>query len=72
MGWPINWTSIDPLPEAVTLGWEVDPADMEEGPIPRVATGVKDRAARLRAIGNGQVPACAAEAWRLLMEVIDE
>ena len=32
----------------------------------RVAKGVQDRVARLKAIGNGQVPACAALAWRLL------
>lgn len=32
----------------------------------RVAHGVAARVDRLRAIGNGQVPLCAAEAWRLL------
>jgi hypothetical protein len=36
------------------------------GSIPRVATGIKNRVARLKAIGNGQVPACAALAWRVL------
>lgn len=41
--------------------WGVEPADL-----PRVASGVQDRVARLRAIGNGQVPLCAAVAWRLL------
>ncbi|MFA5187090.1 MAG: hypothetical protein WC551_11460 [Patescibacteria group bacterium] len=104
MGWPIGWTSLEPLPEAITLGWKVDSADMEavkeigiptramnvrserfrgsgkapnpgelakfhdggSGPIPRVATGVKDRVARLKAIGNGQVPQCMAAAWRVL------
>jgi hypothetical protein len=39
-----------------------------EDAIPRVATGVAHRVDRLKAIGNGQVPLCAAEAWRLLME----
>jgi len=34
--------------------------------VPRVATGVKERVARLKAIGNGQVPACAALAWSIL------
>jgi len=32
----------------------------------RVAHGVAARVDRLKAIGNGQVPLCAAEAWRLL------
>jgi hypothetical protein len=27
-----------------------------------------DRISRLKAIGNGQVPLCAATAWRLLNE----
>lgn len=36
------------------------------GSIPRVAIGIKDRVNRLKAIGNGQVPQCAALAWRIL------
>jgi len=32
----------------------------------RVAHGVADRVDRLKAIGNGQVPLCAATAWRVL------
>jgi len=34
----------------------------------RVADGVADRVDRLKAIGNGQVPLCAATAWRILSE----
>lgn len=34
--------------------------------VPRVATGIKNRQARLRAIGNGQVPIVVAIAWELL------
>ena len=34
--------------------------------IPRVATGIKSRADRLKAIGNGQVPQVAAMAWNIL------
>ena len=41
-------------------GWEIEPA------VGRVANGVANRLDRLKAIGNGQVPQCAAEAWRLL------
>ncbi len=36
------------------------------GPIPRIATGVKDRVNRLKALGNGQVPQCMELAWRIL------
>lgn len=41
--------------------WPPEPAG-----VPRVATGVQNRVARLKAIGNGQVPQCAALAWRIL------
>jgi hypothetical protein len=37
-----------------------------EDAIPRVANGVAARVDRLKAIGNGQVPLCAATAWQLL------
>jgi len=40
--------------------WEVEPD------VDRVAHGVAARVDRLKAIGNGQVPLCAATAWRLL------
>ena len=40
--------------------WSVEPA------VGRVAHGVAHRVDRLKAIGNGQVPLCAATAWRLL------
>jgi DNA (cytosine-5)-methyltransferase 1 len=40
--------------------WAVEPA------VDRVAHGVANRVDRLRALGNGQVPAVAARAWRTL------
>jgi DNA (cytosine-5)-methyltransferase 1 len=40
--------------------WSVEPA------VGRVAHGVANRVDRLKAIGNGQVPLCAASAWQLL------
>ncbi len=40
--------------------WESEPD------VGRVADGVAARVDRLKAIGNGQVPLCAATAWRLL------
>ena len=36
----------------------------------RVDDGMADRVDRLKAIGNGQVPLCAATAWKLLSERI--
>jgi DNA (cytosine-5)-methyltransferase 1 len=38
----------------------------------RVVNGMADRVDRLKAIGNGQVPLCAATAWTILMERINE
>jgi len=38
------------------------------GTVPRVATGIDNRVDRLKAIGNGQVPAVAALAWTILTE----
>ena len=40
--------------------WSIEPK------LGRVADGVADRVHRLKAIGNGQVPLCAATAWGLL------
>jgi DNA (cytosine-5)-methyltransferase 1 len=39
-----------------------------EPDVGRVADGVAARVDRLKAIGNGQVPLCAASAWRLLTQ----
>ncbi len=63
-GWPIGWTSLEPIGGIIGLGWDSDPADTDE--IPRVAKGVKDRVNRLKALGNGQVPQCVAAAWGIL------
>lgn len=66
MGWPVGWSSLEPLAAATALPWDVDPGDT--GEVPRTTTGCPNRRVRLRAIGNGQVPACAAAAFRLLAE----
>ena len=42
--------------------WAVEPN------VGRVANGVAARVDRLKAIGNGQVPLCAATAWRILSD----
>ena len=43
--------------------WQFEPN------VGRVANGVANRVDRLKAIGNGQVPLCAATAWRILNEL---
>jgi DNA (cytosine-5)-methyltransferase 1 len=43
--------------------WSAEPS------VGRVANGVAHRVDRLKAIGNGQVPLCAATAWRILSEL---
>jgi DNA (cytosine-5)-methyltransferase 1 len=45
--------------------WEIEPK------LDRVVNGLADRMVRIKAIGNGQVPLCAATAWRLLKERLD-
>lgn len=68
MGWPRNWSSLEPLTQADFQEWMDMQGDewMDEPDIPRVAKGVKDRVSRLKAIGNGQVSQCAAMAWKIL------
>ena len=47
--------------------WDKDPAEYGAEPrLGRVAYGVANRVDRLKAIGNGQVPAVAAAAWHVL------
>jgi DNA (cytosine-5)-methyltransferase 1 len=45
--------------------WKIEPN------VGRVANGVAFGLDRLKAIGNGQVPLCAATAWNLLKERLD-
>jgi len=46
--------------------WEVEPN------VGRVVDGMASRVDRLKAIGNGQVPLCAATAWNILKGRIDD
>ena len=56
-------------PECSSLWWHTDPAESPTEPIVgRVANGVANRVDRLKAIGNGQVPQCAAMAFSILSE----
>jgi hypothetical protein len=69
MGWPVGWTSLESLEFANIKPWSVDPADTSE--VPRIAKGIANRVARLKAIGNGQVPAVVALAWHILNNRIE-
>ncbi len=70
MGFPKGWSSLEPLDELIWSDWTQDPADLDpEHPlyIPRVVTvKVPDRAKRLAALGDGQVPQCMAAAVKHL------
>lgn len=44
----------------------------DEAGIPRVRQQSDNRIKRLKAIGNGQVPLCAAAAWTILKTIIDK
>jgi len=58
-----------PTAECGGLWWHTDPAERStESFVGRVAHGVAHRVDRLKAIGNGQVPAVAATAFRILSE----
>jgi hypothetical protein len=62
----------------ISLKWEQPTKQFADGPswwqteprLDRVAYGVAARMDRLKAIGNGQVPLCAATAWKILSERI--
>ena len=72
MGWPIGWTSTQPLsPERFQQYTEGMPGDWwvsEPHATPRLCEDAPDRASRLKAIGNGQVPLCNAAAFTILLE----
>jgi DNA (cytosine-5)-methyltransferase 1 len=73
---PCSWWGKDPGQPKSELGgmangvasWLDESFSDVEGGMERVAVGIHKRVDRLRAIGNGQVPAAAAEAFRVLME----
>ncbi len=76
MGWPIGWTALESLAwraveewlEGMSAGtwWAIDPHDTGEMSRTAKTSDVPDRVNRVRVIGQGQVPACAARAWRTL------
>lgn len=74
MNWPIGWTSLEPIGDAFDewlVATELRCWHHVEPDIPRTAKNVPNRVARLKAIGNGQVPLAAYLAWTLLMARFD-
>lgn len=76
MGWPIGWTNLAPMPSDAFDEWlfssHLRTWWHREPSIPRTAPAVPNRVARLKAIGNGQVPLAAWLAWTILYDRITE
>jgi DNA (cytosine-5)-methyltransferase 1 len=58
----VTWSGDSSFDRKRQSWWDSEPD------VGRVANGVAARVDRLKAIGNGQVPLCAATAWRILSE----
>ena len=85
MGWPEDWTDLDPLPEGEWERWlqetqagtwwvwwvreGVDGAFARN--LPPLGKGIPKCKDRLKAQGNGQVPLCAVIAWQILKERLE-
>jgi hypothetical protein len=71
MNVPAGWTRLEPLPEGALEDWLQMTLDgtwfAEERGLPRVVKGQEKRASRLKALGNGIVPASGALAISLLL-----
>jgi DNA-cytosine methyltransferase len=69
MGWPVGWTSGEPLDKAVWEGWPMGQGvEQWEYEPSRLVQGMKGRPDRIKMLGNGQVPQTAALAWNVLSE----
>lgn len=64
----------DKIPESwkpSRYGMTCAPLTADIGKVPRVCTGKKHRAARIKALGNGQVPQAMVLAWGILSEDLE-
>ena len=66
MGWPVGWTDVTRDPEN---GFR--PLDNEPSDIYALTDIAENRSARVKAIGNGQVPLCAAIMFEYGLELLD-
>jgi hypothetical protein len=66
MGLPIGWSKLEALPPTAYDQWFDQNNSWwdEERGLPRVGVGIKNRIKRLKALGNGLVPACVPEFLR--------
>lgn len=55
---------------ADAVRWPAGPGEQHEWEPPRIATGVRDRVAKLRALGNAVVPAQAYPIFRAIAEIV--
>lgn len=70
MGWGIGWTDPEVENEYIFfLPMGLDPADRSA--MDRLTSKKENRVSRLKALGNGQVPLCAATAFEWGMDVLD-
>lgn len=66
MGWPVGHTDPEREPEPNARPLPDDPADLSPSDplyLPRTTTRRQHRVSRIKALGNGQVPLCAAVAF---------
>ena len=72
MAWPVGWTDTEvPNDGLHWLDPSIDPADFEgEANIPRVTNRRDSRAARVKALGNGQFPLAASVAFCWGLQVL--
>ena len=80
MGWPVGWTSPDPMPEGGLDSWTNQNQQRiwwgkEPEGLPRLTQKHEtagSRTARLKALGNGQVSLCCARSYEVLRFTLDE
>ena len=74
MGWPRGATRLEPLPADALAAWEQEQMQPEwpAESVPRVEDGSPHRVGRIKALGNGQVPKCAATAFTILMGIAED
>ena len=80
MGWPIGWTSPNPMPEGgmdswmhqnqQRIWWGVEPRGLPRLTQKHETAG--SRTTRLKALGNGQVSLCCARSYEVLRFTLDE
>ncbi len=72
MGWPVGWTDVGAEADAMRWpGFEAAELPEGDGRIPRTTSERKNRVARIKALGNGQVPLCAAIGFEMGIGILE-